>query len=183
MLRKERECGFRTQSCKRWLSSPTQGSRSLHPSTCGSPSRYLPPAVKSSPACLTVDPQGNSGIQMIQLLGASYHQAVLSYFQCQPLCAVLVMRYSQPISLSTVHKLCPQGPSKQGVASIPAPKQWEKNPKDNNSKSQGTQAQDSSGYTCPISGPRLELHHCLKRSDPDQESRPQCLPSDAGICP
>lgn len=45
---------------------------------------------------------------MIQLLGASYHQAVLSYLQCQALCAILVMMYSQPIALalgSYVHKV------------------------------------------------------------------------------
>lgn len=74
--------------------------------------------MKSSPGCLGVDPQGNRGVQMIQLLGASHHQAALSYFQGQPLGSILVMRYSQPTSPS-IGKLCPQGPSIHGCGFNP----------------------------------------------------------------
>lgn len=77
--------------------------------------------VKSSPACLTVDPQGDAGIKVIQLLGASHHQAVLSYLQCQPLGSILVIRYSQPTPPtlgSYVHKVL----ACMVVASLPAPK-------------------------------------------------------------
>lgn len=73
--------------------------------------------VKSSPGCLGVDPQGNGGVQVVQLLGASHHQAVLSYLQCQPLGSILAMRESA--HAPSIGKPCLQGPSIHGYGFNP----------------------------------------------------------------
>ena len=47
-------------------------------------------------ALITVDPQGDVGIQMVQLLGAPHHQAILPDFQRQPQSTILEVCENQP---------------------------------------------------------------------------------------
>lgn len=69
--------------------------------------------MESCLACLSVDAQGNGGIKVVDLLGASHHQTILSELQCQPLGSILGVRYGQP-TCPSIGKPCPHGPSTCG---------------------------------------------------------------------
>lgn len=73
------------------VQDPASSDRCMAPASSSS-ARYLSLVVESSLACLRVDPQGNGGIEAVQLLGASHHQVTLSNLQGQPLSSVLGMR-------------------------------------------------------------------------------------------
>lgn len=60
------------------------------------PLRYLSLPMEGCLALLRVDPQGDIGIQMVQLLGAPYHQAVLPNLQRQPQSSILGIQRNKP---------------------------------------------------------------------------------------
>ena len=60
------------------------------------PPRYLSLLMEGCLALITADSQGNVGIQMVQLLGAPHHQAILPDLQRQSQRAFLGMQWNQP---------------------------------------------------------------------------------------
>lgn len=83
-------------------SSPAPSPSSLQAPRClgflapPSSTLYLSLAMEGCLALIRVDPQGNIGIQVVQLLGVPHHQVILPNLQRQPQSSILRMHWNQP---------------------------------------------------------------------------------------